>query len=127
MWDDSNEPSVPALCGHCSVETVWLRTRNGGWLLFDTAEQPTSDAFDGNRYAIEGRSRLVVDLEDVRASRWPAKCLSLHRFRCPASYDDARFHRRRPRQANDVDLSDLFRRLAAADERRHERWDGLPA
>jgi len=125
VWNSSNGPSVVATCQHCRAEAVWLQTRNGGWVLFDASERATGDAVDGNRYAIDRRTRLVVDLDSVRESRWPAKCLTLHRFRCPESYDEARFHRRRPRQPNDIDLSDLFRRLAAAEERKHQRIEGV--
>jgi len=96
-------------------------------LLFDATEQPTCDAFAGNRFAIDRRTRWVVDLDDIRKSRWPGKCLSLHRYRCPESYDESRFYRRRPRQANDVDLNDLFRRLAAAEKRRKQGAGGLYA
>ncbi|MGX9788863.1 hypothetical protein [Mycobacterium sp. MMS18-G62] len=105
---------------------MWLRTVYGGWLLFDASEQLTESTFQGNRFAIDRRTRAVVDLDSVSESRWPTRCLSLHKFRCPQSYDDGRFHRRRPRQANDVDLTDFWRRLnaAEADER---SIDSLPA
>src|SRR5690349_4209324 len=62
VWNSTNGPSVVAPCQHCKAEAVWLQTRNGGWLLFDATERPTGDAFDGNRYAIDRRTRLVVDL-----------------------------------------------------------------
>ncbi|MGB3481864.1 MAG: hypothetical protein WBB07_06540 [Mycobacterium sp.] len=116
MLDNPDGPSVVAPCSHCDVETVWLRTVNGGWRLFDATMDLTENTFQGNRFAIDRRSRLVVDLDDALESRWPARCLTLHRFRCPQSYDDSRHHTRRPRQANDIDLSDLWRRLAAAKE-----------
>jgi hypothetical protein len=116
MLANSNAPSVVAPCVHCQVETVWLRTMNGGWHLFDADEQMIDDSFQGNRYAIDRRTELVIDLDCVRESRWPIRCLSLHRFVCPSSYDDSRHYPRRPRQANDIDLSDLWRRLAAAEK-----------
>jgi hypothetical protein len=109
-WPDSR-PSVVAPCPHCDTETVWLQTVHGGWHLFDAQMQPTDDSAPGNRFAIARRSRQVVDLDNVQETRWPTTCLSLHRFRCPDSYDDAH-HRRRPRQANDIDLEGLWRRLA---------------
>ena len=120
MQHNSNGPSVVAPCQHCDVDTVWLRTVNGGWHLFDATMQSTEAACDGNRYAVDRRSRLVVDLANVRESRWPTRCLSLHRFKCPPSYDQSRFHHRRPRQANDIELTDLWQRLAAARERKHD-------
>lgn len=109
---NSSGPSVVAPCQHCDVDTVWLRTKNGGWHLFDAVMHLTETALDGNRYAVDRRTRLVVDLTSVLESRWPTRCLTLHRFRCPASYDQSRFHDRRPRQPNDIDLTDLWRRLA---------------
>ncbi|WP_197378771.1 hypothetical protein [Mycolicibacterium mengxianglii] len=115
MLANPDGPSVVATCRHCSNETVWLRTVHGGWLLFDAEMQPTEDTVDGNRYAVDRRSRLVVDLDCVLADRWPARCLSLHKLSCPQSYDATRFYDRRPRQGNDIDLTDLWRRLAAAE------------
>jgi hypothetical protein len=115
---NSNAPSVVAPCRHCDVETVWLRTMYGGWLLFDAVEQHSEESFAGNRYAVDRRTRLVVDLDNVRESRWPRRCLRLHKFRCPRSYDDARYHKRRPRQTNEIDLTDLFGRLAAKERER---------
>ncbi|MBN3511526.1 hypothetical protein JYB55_22095 [Mycolicibacterium septicum] len=115
MLGNSNGPSVVALCLHCELETVWLRTINGGWLLFDASTQLTETTFEGNRFAVDSRTRLVRDLDCVLESRWPTRCLTLHKYRCPDSYDESRFYRRRPRQANDIDLSDLWRRLAAAE------------
>ncbi|MCV7227957.1 hypothetical protein [Mycolicibacterium komossense] len=120
MQHSSSAPSVVAPCRHCDVDTVWLRTVNGGWHLFDATMKSTSATFDGNRYAIDRRSRLVVDLDSLLESRWPALCLTLHRFRCPASYEQSRFHHRRPRQANDVELTDLWQRLADARRRGHD-------
>lgn len=120
MQYNSSGPSVVAPCQHCDVETVWLRTVTGGWHLFDAAMQSTESACDGNRYAVDRRSRLVVDLANVRESRWPTRCLALHRFRCPQSYDQSRFPHHRPRQANDIELSDLWQRLADARERGHD-------
>lgn len=114
-WPDSR-PSVVAPCPHCDTETVWLQTVHGGWQLFDAKMQPIDDSAPGNRFAIQRRTRQVVDLDNVLESRWPAQCLSLHRFGCPASYDDSRYYRRRPRQANDIDLDDLFQRLAVRRE-----------
>jgi hypothetical protein len=105
-------PSVVATCRHCSTETVWLQTAYGSWLLFDAEMFPTDESAAGNRYAIRRRTRQVIDLEDEHEARWPAKCLQLHRFHCPGSHDDMKFHQRRPRQANDIDLEDLWRRLA---------------
>ncbi|MFI2839828.1 hypothetical protein [Mycolicibacterium sp. PDY-3] len=118
MISSDSLPSTVAPCRHCGIETVWLQTVYGGWHLFDAAEFPTEDSAAGNRFAIRRLSRQVVDLDDVYEGRWPATCLHLHRFECPASYDDARFHQRRPRQANEIDLDDLFGRLA---ERREAR------
>jgi hypothetical protein len=80
----------------------------------------TETAFDGNRYAVDRRTRLVVDLTSVLESRWPTQCLTLHRFRCPESYEQSRFHDRRPRQPNDIDLTDLWRRLADCKARAHD-------
>lgn len=111
---DDNAPSVVAPCRHCDVETVWLRTANGGWLLFDAEMQPTQESFDGNRFAVDRRTTLVVDLDNIRESRWPVRCLSLHKFCCPESFDDTRHFSRRPRQTNDIDLADLWHRLAEA-------------
>jgi hypothetical protein len=108
------------------VETVWLRTVNGGWHLFDVEMQQARESFEGNRFAVDRRTSLVVDLDCIRESRWPALCLSLHRFRCPRSHHDSRFHARRPRQAHDIDLSDLWRRLAAA-KKNNETADSLLA
>jgi hypothetical protein len=116
VQSDNNGPSVVASCEHCDGDTVWLRSANGGWHLFDASMQSTEATFAGNRYAIDRRSRLVVDLDGVLESRWPTRCLTLHRYRCPQSHDRERFHRRRPRQPNDVDLTDLWSRLAAARE-----------
>jgi hypothetical protein len=118
----SNSPSVVASCEHCAGETVWLRTANGGWHLFDATMQPTEETFEGNHYAADRRTRLVVDLDGVLQSRWPARCLTLHRYRCPKSYDQARIHNRRPRQPNDIDLSDLWARLAAS---KQDARDGI--
>jgi hypothetical protein len=115
MRDYSNEPSVVAPCRHCDVDTVWLRTTNGGWLLFDASMQLTEASFDGNRFAIDRRTRLVTDLDCVLEKRWPTRCLSLHKFRCADSYDETRFYRSRPRQPNDIDLTDLWSRLERAD------------
>ncbi len=120
MQRNSNGPSVVATCRHCDGDTVWLQTVNGGWHLFDTAMQSTAGTFDGNRYAIDRRSRLVVDLDTMVESRWPALCLSLHRYRCPPSYERSRFHPRRTRQADDIELTDLWRRLADAREHAHD-------
>ena len=103
------------------MDTVWLRTKNGGWHLFDAVMQLTETALDGNRYAVDRRTRLAVDLTSVLESRWPTRCLTLHRFRCPESYDQSRVHDRRPRQPNDIDLTDLWRRLA--DARAHAQDD----
>ncbi|WP_395309648.1 hypothetical protein V4U86_02095 [Mycobacterium sp. AMU20-3851] len=111
MISSDSRPSTVAPCRHCDTETVWLQTVYGGWLLFDATEFPTEDSAAGNRFAIQRRSRRVVDLDDVYQSRWPATCLHLHRFECPSSHDD-RFHQRRPRQSNEIDLEDLFQRLA---------------
>ncbi|MGU3502223.1 DUF6083 domain-containing protein [Mycobacterium sp. C31M] len=112
MISSDSRPSTVAPCRHCGTETVWLQTAYGRWLLFDAAEFPTEDSAAGNRFAIRRRSRQVVDLDDVYESRWPTTCLHLHRFECPTSYDESRFHQRRPRQANEIDLDDLFGRLA---------------
>ena len=110
-WTDTR-PSVVAPCTHCDTDTVWLATAYGGWHLFDAAMVPTDDSFPGNRYAIGRYTHQVVDLDDVRESRWPVKCLQLHKFQCPASYDESRHYQHRPRQANEIDLDDLWRRLA---------------
>jgi hypothetical protein len=112
MNSPDSRPSVVAPCKHCSTDTVWLQTAYGSWLLFDAQMFPTGDSAAGNRFAIRRQTRQVIDLEDEHEARWPAKCLQLHRFHCPGSHEDARFHQRRPRQANDIDLEDLWRRLA---------------
>lgn len=110
-WPDSR-PSVVAPCRHCNTETVWLQMAYGGWRLFDAEMYRTDDSAAGNRFAIRRSTRQVIDLEDEHEARWPVQCLQLHRFRCPASHDDALHHQRRPRQANEIDLEDLWRRLA---------------
>lgn len=74
-------------------------------------EFPTVDSFAGNRFYVPRRSRWVVDLDCVLESRWPPRCLHLHKFSCPESYDESRHYKRRPRQPNDVDMTDLLRRL----------------
>lgn len=114
-WPDSR-PSVVAPCRHCDTDTVWLQTAYGGWQLFDAAMFPTEDSSSGNRFAIRRRTRQVIDLDDVLETRWPTECLQLHRFRCPASQDASGFHQRRPRQANEIDLEDLWHRLAERKE-----------
>lgn len=114
-WPDSR-PSVVAPCKHCSTDTVWLQMAYGGWRLFDAEMFPTEESAAGNRFAIRRATRQVIDLEDEHEARWPAKCLQLHRFRCPASHDDTLFHQRRPRQPNDIDLEGLWRRLAERKE-----------
>ncbi|WP_396921236.1 hypothetical protein [Mycolicibacterium sp.] len=115
MLDNSNGPSVVAPCKYCDEETVWLRTAYGGWHLFDVSMRLTDTSFAGNRFAVDRRSRLVIDLDCVLESRWPAQCLTLHKYSCPESYDDSRHYRNRPRQANEIDLTDLWRRLAASE------------
>ena len=111
-----SRPSVVAPCKHCSTDTVWLQMAYGGWRLFDAEMFATEESAAGNRFAIRRSSRQVIDLEDEHEARWPAKCLQLHRFHCPASHDDTLFHQRRPRQPNDIDLEDLWRRLAERKE-----------
>lgn len=114
MLADDNAHSVVAQCHHCEMKTVWLRTVNGGWLLFETEMQLSQDSVEGNRFAVDRRTSLVVDLNCIRESHWPTRCLSLHQFHCPASYHDNRRAHRGPGHANDVDLADLWQRLAAA-------------
>ena len=111
-----SRPSVVAPCKHCSTDTVWLQMAYGGWRLFDADMFATEESAAGNRFAIRRSSRQVIDLDDEHEARWPAKCLQLHRFHCPASHDDTLFHQRRPRQPNDIDLEDLWRRLAERKE-----------
>lgn len=111
-----SRPSVVAPCKHCSTDTVWLQMAYGGWRLFDAEMFATEESAAGNRFAIRRSTRQVIDLEDEHEARWPAKCLQLHRFHCPASHDDTLFHQRRPRQPNDIDLEDLWRRLAERKE-----------
>lgn len=111
-----SRPSVVAPCKHCSTDTVWLQMVYGGWRLFDAEMFRTDESAAGNRFAIRRSTRQVIDLEDEHEARWPAKCLQLHRFRCPASHDDTLFHQRRPRQPNDIDLEGLWRRLAERKE-----------
>ncbi|KRD05162.1 hypothetical protein ASE48_18330 [Mycobacterium sp. Root265] len=111
-----SRPSVVAPCKHCSTDTVWLQMAYGGWRLFDAEMFATEESAAGNRFAIRRSSRQVIDLDDEHEARWPAKCLQLHRFHCPASHDDTLFHQRRPRQPNDIDLEDLWRRLAERKE-----------
>lgn len=103
-------PSVPWRCKHCNRETVVLQTAYGGRRLFDAEMFPTADSFAGNRFAIARRSRQVIDLDCVLESRWPARCLHLHKFSCPQSYDDAR-HGPPPRQPNHIDLQDIWQRV----------------
>lgn len=110
-WPDSR-PSVVAPCPHCDVDTVWLQLAYGSWQLFDAHMHRTDDSAPGNRFAIRRHTRQVIDLDDELESRWPTTCLQLHKFACPASFEQARFHQRRPRQAHDIDLDDLFQRLA---------------
>ena len=112
MTLSDSRPSTVAPCRHCGAETVWLQTAYGRWLLFDATMFPTDDCAAGNRFAIRRLSRQVVDLDDVHQARWPSTCLRLHRFECPSSHDETRFPQRRPRQPNEVDLDDLFERLA---------------
>ena len=90
---------------------MWLKTAYGGWGLFDAEMFATPESYQGNRFAISQRSRLVVDLDCVRETRWPAECLQLHKFSCPGSYDEARFYARRPRQPSHVELDDNWDRL----------------
>jgi hypothetical protein len=111
-----SRPSVVAPCKHCSTDTVWLQMAYGGWRLFNAEMFATAESAAGNRFAIRRSTRQVIDLEDEHEARWPAKCLQLHRFYCPASHDDTLFHHRRPRQPNDIDLEDLWRRLAERKE-----------
>jgi hypothetical protein len=111
-----SRPSVVAPCKHCSTDTVWLQMAYGGWRLFDAEMFATEESAAGNRFAIRRSTRQVIDLEDEHEARWPVKCLQLHRFHCPASHDDTLFHQRRPRQPNDIDLEDLWRRLAERKE-----------
>jgi len=111
-----SRPSVVAPCKHCSTDTVWLQMAYGGWRLFDAEMFATEESAAGNRFAIRRSSRQVIDLDDEHEARWPAKCLQLHRFHCSASHDDTLFHQRRPRQPNDIDLEDLWRRLAERKE-----------
>lgn len=110
-WSSAG-PSVVAPCQHCRRDTVWLRSVHGGWHLFDADMFATADSFAGNRFAIRRRARDVIDLDCVLESRWPAKCLRLHKYGCPESFDQARYYKRRPRQINDVDLSDMWERIA---------------
>ena len=114
MLADDNAHSVVAQCRHCEAKTVWLRTVNGGWLLFETEMQLSQESIEGNRFAVDRRTSLVVDLNCIRESHWPARCLSLHRFHCPESFHDHRHPHRPPGHANDVDLADLWQRLATA-------------
>jgi hypothetical protein len=127
MLVDSDAPSVVAPCRHCDADTVWLKTVYGGWYLFDASMRLTQDTFEGNRFAVDRRSRLVVDLDCVHEARWPVRCLTLHKFACPRSFDETKFYRRRPRQANDIDLTDLWRRLDAAERTQDDdqHWRAL--
>ncbi|MBX9920541.1 hypothetical protein [Mycolicibacterium frederiksbergense] len=111
-----SRPSVVAPCKHCGTDTVWLQMAYGGWRLFHAEMFATDESAAGNRFAIRRSTRQVIDLDDEHEPRWPAKCLQLHRFHCPASHDDSLFHHRRPRQPNDIDLEDLWRRLAERKE-----------
>ena len=120
-------PSTVAPCKHCGRETVWLRLVYGGWHLFDVDMFPIDDSFRGNRFAIQRRTRQVVDLDCVLESRWPKTCMRLHRYQCPESFDAARHHHRRPRQPNDIDLVGMFTRLAdrkSNDEDETITWTG---
>jgi hypothetical protein len=105
------QPSTIAPCGHCGEETVWLKTAYGGWGLFDAEMAPTTESHEGNRFAIDRRTRLVVDLDCTREKRWPSSCLRLHKFSCPETYDEARFYPRRARQQAQVELDDFWDRL----------------
>ena len=107
-----SRPSVVAPCKHCGTDTVWLQMAYGDWRLFEARMYPTEESAAGNRFAIRRITRQVIDLEDEHEARWPAKCLQLHRFHCPASHDDSLFHQRRPRQPHDIDLEDMWRRRA---------------
>ena len=111
-----SRPSVVAPCKHCGTDTVWLQMAYGGWRLFNAEMFRTDESAAGNRFAIRRSTRQVIDLEDEHEARWPATCLQLHRFHCPASHDDSLFHQRRPRQPHDIDLQDLWRRLAERKE-----------
>ncbi|OBH05714.1 hypothetical protein A5696_24815 [Mycobacterium sp. E2699] len=90
---------------------MWLKTAYGGWGLFDAEMVPTTESYQGNRFAIDRRTRLVVDLDCTREKRWPSDCLQLHKFSCPGSYDQSRFYARRPRQQGHVELEDFWDRL----------------
>lgn len=79
--------------------------------MFDAETFPTPESYQGNRFAIDRRSRLVVDLDCVREKRWPSECLHLHKYSCSATVDEARFYARRPRQPAHVELDDLWDRL----------------
>jgi hypothetical protein len=102
----SDQPATSvaiAPCRHCGQDTVWLKTAYGAWGLFEAAMFPTTESYHGNRFAIDRRSRQVVDLDNFGEKRWPAECLHLHRHSCPQGYDEARFRAHRPRQAGYVD------------------------
>ncbi|ORW30181.1 hypothetical protein AWB91_22715 [Mycobacterium paraense] len=90
---------------------MWLKTAYGGWGLFDAEMAPTTESHEGNRFAIDRRTRLVVDLDCTREKRWPSSCLRLHKFSCPETYDEARFYPRRARQQAQVELDDFWDRL----------------
>lgn len=90
---------------------MWLKTAYGGWGLFDAAMFPTTESHQGNRFAIDRRTRLVIDLDCTREKRWPASYLRLHKYSCPGAYDQARFYPRRPRQQAQVELDDFWDRL----------------
>jgi hypothetical protein len=114
MPSNGVDAAVVDRCPHCGQDIVWLMGVNGGWSLFDAVMGRTRDCCDGNRFAVDRRSRLVVDLEDFRESRWPLRCLTLHKFQCPESSKPGGRYRRRAHQEDDTDLSDLWKRLAAA-------------
>lgn len=83
----------------------------------------TDQSFDGNRFAIDGRSRLVVDLDNVLESRRPPRCLTLHKYRCPESFDESRHYRRRPRQPNDIDMDDFWDKFMSRSKASGHRHD----
>lgn len=77
-------------CRYCHRRAIRLQTAYGGWRLFDARMFPTDVSFRGNRFAIDRRSRLVIDLDNVHETRWPAQCLRLHRFQCPQTFETSR-------------------------------------
>ncbi|AHJ86401.1 hypothetical protein 40AC_37 [Mycobacterium phage 40AC] len=71
-------------CKVCGADTVWRQMAKGHRVRFDAGPSVTREVWPGECYADMGRG--VVNLRDVKPSRWPEKCLTVHWDRCPDSY-----------------------------------------